>query len=151
MKADGQAFRSQSSVGMKNLYSVQDSLSGNCLTHLLACIYPTSRNCRECLSTLQFALRCVSVKTSPHVNTITAPSKSPCDANSNALIAELTKEVSDLQQELDSTHVSPFNHAVQLHIFAGTRTRCCAMTVGCTSGTLSSAGSLPEASGTISF
>lgn len=83
---------------------MQDSLGGNCLTHLLACIHPTPGNCRECLSTLQFALRCANVKTSPTVNTVAPPSKSAGDSNSSALIAELTKEVSDLQRELDDTH-----------------------------------------------
>lgn len=44
------------------------------------------------------------MKTSPVVNTIAPPSKPTSDSNANVLIAELTKEVSDLQRELDSTH-----------------------------------------------
>lgn len=89
---------------VQNSYIMQDSLGGNCLTHLLACVYPHPANTRECLSTLQFALRCANVKTSPVVNTVTVPSKTSNDSNSNALIAELTKEVADLQRELDDTH-----------------------------------------------
>jgi hypothetical protein len=83
---------------------MQDSLSGNCLTHLLACIYPAPRNCRECLSTLQFALRCANVNTSPVVNTITATHHTQGDANTSALVEELEQEILDLKRALDDTH-----------------------------------------------
>lgn len=74
---------------------VQDSLSGNSCTHLLACLYPHPDNLRECQATLQFAVRCTNVHTAPVVNTVAPPG---ADAAQAAAISRLHGELQRLQQ-----------------------------------------------------
>jgi hypothetical protein len=92
---------------------VQDSLSGNSCTHLLACLHPKPSNLRECLSTLQFATRCTTVHTSPVINTVGGAGGSGggggggggrAGGGNSRLVETLQKDLAALQQELDDTH-----------------------------------------------
>ena len=74
---------------------LQDSLTGNSCTHLLACLHPQPANLRECHATLQFAIRCTNIHTAPVVNTVVPPG---ADAEQAAMIARLNGELQRLQQ-----------------------------------------------------
>ena len=66
---------------------LKDSLSGNSFTALLAHLNPLPEHYEECQASLQFALRCTTITTVPHVNFVTAGTVD------NALIDSLAQQV----------------------------------------------------------
>lgn len=47
-------------------------MTGNSFTCLLACLHPMPEHYDECAATLQFAVRCSTISTAPHVNVVTS-------------------------------------------------------------------------------
>ncbi|GMH36614.1 hypothetical protein BSKO_04487 [Bryopsis sp. KO-2023] len=78
---------------------LKESLNGNSYTTLLANLNPTADNFEECFNTLQFALRCSSISTVPHVNILTAGTAQ------DKMIEQLTHRVAQLTEEVECIHV----------------------------------------------
>jgi len=77
---------------------LKDSLQGNSFTSLMATLNPLPDNAEECSNTLQFAVRCQSINTAPHVNVLTA------GGAQDAALERLMQQVAQLQEELEFTH-----------------------------------------------
>ncbi|GFR47924.1 hypothetical protein Agub_g9726 [Astrephomene gubernaculifera] len=77
---------------------LKDSLTGNALVALLACLLPIPENVEECTATLQYAVRCSAPSVTPAVNVV------PTVAPDAGAVEELMKEVTQLKDELEVTH-----------------------------------------------
>ena len=71
---------------------LKDALGGSCNTTLVACIWGEARHLEECISTLKFAQRMMSVRT--HV------AEAPTYVDPEAMLIKLGREVAQLKQEL---------------------------------------------------
>ena len=82
---------------------LKDSLLGNCRASLLTALHPTAENYDECLSTLQFAVRCqnpTNAAAAPRVSGAEGGGGMPRDA----AVEQLVLQVSALKSELEVTH-----------------------------------------------
>eukprot|EP00803_Ostreobium_quekettii_P011013 evm.model.scf_946.1 EVM.evm.TU.scf_946.1 scf_946:6400-16587(+) len=77
---------------------LKDSLNGNSYTTLLANLNPIAENYEECFNTLQFALRCSTIQTVPHINVLTA------GTTQDKVIEQLTRKIEDLKEEIERMH-----------------------------------------------
>lgn len=69
---------------------LQDSLGGNSMTYMIACISPADSNFDETLNTLKYASRARDIKNKPIINT---------DPQS-ALVTQLKQQIFELNNEL---------------------------------------------------
>lgn len=69
---------------------LQDSLGGNSMTYMIACISPADSNFDESLNTLKYASRARDIKNKPIINT---------DPQS-ALVTQLKQQIFELNNEL---------------------------------------------------
>jgi Kinesin motor domain len=68
---------------------LQDSLGGNSLTGMIACVSPSESNYEESLNTIKYASRARNIKNTPHVN------RDPM----SAMVTELKQEIFILKNE----------------------------------------------------
>lgn len=68
---------------------LQDSLGGNSLTGMIACVSPAESNYEESLNTIKYANRARNIQNTPHIN------RDP----QTALISQLKQQIFDLQNE----------------------------------------------------
>ena len=68
---------------------LQDSLGGNSLTGMIACVSPSESNYEESLNTIKYASRARNIKNTPHVN------RDPM----SAIVTELKQEIFTLTNE----------------------------------------------------
>ncbi len=57
----------------KLTHILKDSIGGNCLTYMIANIWPEARHMEETVSTLRFSSRMMNVSVEPAVNEIIDP------------------------------------------------------------------------------
>lgn len=79
---------------------LKDSLTGNSLTVLLACLHPAPDQYEECAATLQFAARCSSSASVPTNGRAAAPG----GLSQEGVVEELVMQVGGLREELEATH-----------------------------------------------
>ncbi|GLI64710.1 hypothetical protein VaNZ11_008070 [Volvox africanus] len=84
---------------------LKDSLCGNALLVLVACIHPVFDEVDESLATLQYATKVLTNTTSPHVNLMVPPGTPGVASTADpGLVEELTAQVVALKDELEVTH-----------------------------------------------
>jgi len=71
---------------------LQDSLGGNSLTGMIACVSPAESNYEESLNTIKYANRARNIQNTPHIN------RDP----QTALISQLKQQIFELQNENNS-------------------------------------------------
>ena len=75
----------------KLTHILKDSIGGNCLTYMIANVWPEARHMEETVSTLRFSSRMMNVTVEPAVNEIIDPMR---------MMQKLDNEVKVLRQEL---------------------------------------------------
>ncbi|KAL9620373.1 MAG: hypothetical protein Q9160_005073 [Pyrenula sp. 1 TL-2023] len=73
---------------------LQDSLGGNAITYMIACVTPAEFHLSETLNTVQYAQRARAIQSKPRIQQITD------DADKQALIDRLRAEVGFLRQQI---------------------------------------------------
>ncbi|CAK9031955.1 Kinesin-like protein KIF13B (Kinesin-like protein GAKIN) [Durusdinium trenchii] len=87
----------------KLTYILQESLSGNSKTVLIAALSPAFSNLEETLGTLKFAQTCKKVATKAVRN----------EANSGSIVEDLTAEITRLKEQLKASQATPENSKLQ--------------------------------------
>ncbi|RNA42518.1 kinesin KIF9, partial [Brachionus plicatilis] len=90
----------------KLTHLLKDSIGGNCMTRMIANIWPEGRHMEETVSTLRFASRMMNVTVEPAVNEIIDPMR---------MMQKLDSEVKMLRQELamHDTLTNTKNHSYE--------------------------------------
>ncbi|GIM00352.1 hypothetical protein Vretimale_5492, partial [Volvox reticuliferus] len=84
---------------------LKDSLCGNAMLVLLACVYPVFDEVDESLATLQYATKVLTNTTLPHVNLLLPPGTPGVASSADpGLVEELTAQIAALKDELEVTH-----------------------------------------------
>ncbi|EFY84297.1 kinesin [Metarhizium acridum CQMa 102] len=81
---------------------LQDSLGGNAITYMIACVTPAEFHLSETLNTVQYAQRARAIQSKPRIQQVD-------DGDSKALIERLRAEVSFLRDQIRSSHGSDHN------------------------------------------
>ncbi|KHN95548.1 kinesin [Metarhizium album ARSEF 1941] len=76
---------------------LQDSLGGNAITYMIACVTPAEFHLSETLNTVQYAQRARAIQSKPRIQQVD-------DGDSRALIERLRAEVSFLRDQIRSSH-----------------------------------------------
>jgi len=77
---------------------LQDSLGGNAITYMIACVTPAEFHLSETLNTVQYAQRARAIQSKPRIQQI-----SDNEADKQALIDRLKAEVAFLREQIRST------------------------------------------------
>lgn len=76
---------------------LQDSLGGNAITYMIACVTPAEFHLSETLNTVQYAQRARAIQSKPQIQQVTD------DGDKQAMIDRLRAEVAFLRQQIRST------------------------------------------------
>ncbi|KAH8816233.1 putative chromosome-associated kinesin KIF4B [Xylogone sp. PMI_703] len=76
---------------------LQDSLGGNAITYMIACVTPAEFHMSETLNTVQYAQRARAIQSKPRIQQVND------DSDKNALIERLKAEVAFLREQIRST------------------------------------------------
>ncbi|KAJ5745928.1 hypothetical protein N7520_011110 [Penicillium odoratum] len=79
---------------------LQDSLGGNAITYMIACVTPAEFHLSETLNTVQYAQRARAIQSKPRIQHIAD------DSDKQALIERLKAEVAFLRQQIRNTEAS---------------------------------------------
>ncbi|KAI5288020.1 hypothetical protein KEM54_005540 [Ascosphaera aggregata] len=75
---------------------LQDSLGGNAITYMIACVTPVEFHLNETLNTVQYAQRARAIQSKPHIQQITD------EGDKNAVIDRLKAEIAFLREQIKS-------------------------------------------------
>ncbi len=89
----------------KLTHILKDSIGGNCMTVMIANVWPEARHMEETISTLRFSSRMMNITVEPAVNEIIDPMR---------MMQKLDQEVKTLRQEL-AMHDTLVNRKSQLY------------------------------------
>ncbi|KAL8959244.1 MAG: hypothetical protein Q9193_003861 [Seirophora villosa] len=76
---------------------LQDSLGGNAITYMIACVTPAEFHLSETLNTVQYAHRATAIQNKPQIQQVSE------DSDKQAVIDRLRAEVSFLREQIHST------------------------------------------------
>ncbi|RFU26192.1 hypothetical protein B7463_g10145, partial [Scytalidium lignicola] len=76
---------------------LQDSLGGNAITYMVACVTPAEFHLSETLNTVQYAQRARAIQSKPRIQQVND------DSDKNAMIERLKAEVAFLREQIRST------------------------------------------------
>ncbi|KAI5295933.1 hypothetical protein KEM52_006415 [Ascosphaera acerosa] len=79
---------------------LQDSLGGNAITYMIACVTPVEFHLNETLNTVQYAQRARAIQSKPHIQQVTD------DGDKNAVIERLKTEIAFLRDQVKSARDS---------------------------------------------
>ncbi|KAJ5160158.1 uncharacterized protein N7482_007162 [Penicillium canariense] len=85
---------------------LQDSLGGNAITYMIACVTPAEFHLSETLNTIQYAQRARAIQSKPRIQQVAD------DGDKQALIERLKAEVNFLRQQIRNTEGSDRREAV---------------------------------------
>src|SRR6202012_3261114 len=76
---------------------LQDSLGGNAITYMIACVTPAEFHLSETLNTVQYAQRARAIQSKPRIQQVSD------ESDKQALIERLKAEVAFLREQIRST------------------------------------------------
>lgn len=87
---------------------LQDSLGGNAITYMIACVTPVEFHLNETLNTVQYAQRARAIQSKPHIQQVAD------EGDKNAVIDRLKTEIAFLREQIKSARDSANDAEVEV-------------------------------------